>query len=65
MTSDFGTSRVLGSQVTTTDIDAAQPAVVSPSEALAVRVTGPGAVQVNVGVAEVAPLKEPEGADHE
>ena len=65
MTSDLGTSSVPGSQVTTTDIVAAQPAVASPSEAVAVRVTRPGAVQMNVGVAEVAPLKEPDGADQE
>jgi hypothetical protein len=65
MISERGTSSVLGSQVTTTDMVAAQPDVASPSEAVAVRVTGPGAVQTNVGVAEVAPLKDPDAADHE
>ena len=54
-----------GSQVTTTDIVAAQAAVGSPSEMVAVRVTGPGVVQTKVGVAVVAPVKDPEGADQE
>src|SRR5580698_2686031 len=62
MTSDPGASSVLGSQVMTTDMLAGQPAVESPSETVAVSVTGPGAVQTKVGVAEVAPPKEPEAA---
>src|SRR5450432_476686 len=61
-TSDPGTSSVLGSQVMTTDMVAGQPAVESPSEAVAVSVTGPGMVQTKVGVAEVALLKDPEAA---
>ena len=54
MTSEPGMSSVLGSQVMTTDVVAGQPAVESPSETVAVSVTGPGVVQTKVGVAEVA-----------
>src|SRR5579862_8209778 len=62
MTSEPGTSSVPGSQVTTTDCVSAHPGVGSPSETVAVRVTGPGLLQTKEGVGEVASLKEPEAA---
>ena len=60
MTSDPGTS---SSQVMTTDCVSAHPGVASPSETLTVSVTGPGAVHVNVGLADVASLNVPDAAD--
>src|SRR5450631_261725 len=65
MTSDLGTSSVPGSQVTTTDMVATHPGAESPSVAVTVRVTGPGALQTKVGVVEVALVKEPDGAVQE
>src|SRR5665213_1106888 len=62
MTSDPGTSSVLGSQVMVTDMEAGQPGVESPSDTVAVSVTGPGVVQTKVEVAEVALPKDPEAA---
>ena len=56
---------MLGSHVITADTVAAQPAPGSPSDAVAVTVTGPGTVQVNVGLADVELLKVPEGAVQE
>jgi hypothetical protein len=64
MTSDLGTSRVLGSQVTVAAAVAAQAASGSPSETVTVSVTDPGTVQVKLGFAELALLNEPEGAVH-
>src|SRR5947208_3400326 len=65
MTSELRTSSVPGSQVTTNDVELAQPGAESPSEAVAVSVTGPGWLQTNVGVAEVGLLKDPEPAVQE
>src|SRR5579871_1170163 len=63
MTSDPGTSSVPGSQVTTAVAVSAHPGVVSPSETVTVSVTGPGALHVNAGDADVGSLKAPDGAD--
>jgi hypothetical protein len=54
---------VMGEQVTVMVCESAQPGVASPSEAARVIVTGPGCVHLNVGVADVALLSTPEGAD--
>ena len=40
--------------------DAGQPMLLSPSETVAVMVTGPGAVHAKVGVAVLAPVRVPE-----
>src|SRR4051812_2671598 len=50
--------------LTCTVAEAAQPGLESPSEALTVTVTGPGAVHLNEGCALVTSLSVPELADH-